>query len=136
MLIGFCYGWLPVAVGFYLQREGFVPAVHGVALPIAFSIFNVILVNEFPDYPADRAVGKRNLVVRLGRERASRVYLLVALLTGASLLGTSWWLGVGKGLLAFALLLAALAFGGAGSWSGGGGGGGGALRGFAPSPLG
>ena len=32
-------------------------------------------INEFPDYAGDRAAGKRNLVVRLGRRRASRAFL-------------------------------------------------------------
>jgi len=74
--IALCYGWLPVATGFYLQAGGFIPDVHLLALPVACSIFSVILLNEFPDFPADRATGKRNLLVRLGHGRA--VWLLVA----------------------------------------------------------
>ncbi len=77
--IGFAYGWLPVAVGYYLQAGGIPPLVHWIALPIAFTIFNVILINEFPDYPADKKVGKRNLVVRFGRNRASKLYGLASL---------------------------------------------------------
>jgi 1,4-dihydroxy-2-naphthoate octaprenyltransferase len=37
----------------------------------------VILLNEFPDYEADRATGKRNLTVRLGRERAAIGYAAI-----------------------------------------------------------
>ena len=77
--IAFCYGWLPVAVGAYLQMGRIAPLVHWLAIPIGLTIFNVILLNEFPDYPADREAGKRNLAVRLGRERASRLYAFTSL---------------------------------------------------------
>jgi 1,4-dihydroxy-2-naphthoate octaprenyltransferase len=72
--IGFCYGWMPVAVGYYLQVGNIAPLVHWLAVPIGLTIFNVILLNEFPDHPADLAAGKTNLAVRLGRERASGLY--------------------------------------------------------------
>lgn len=77
--IAFCYGWLPVAVGYYLQVGGIAPLVHWMAVPIGLSIFNVILLNEFPDYPADLEAGKSNLTVRLGPERASYLYALASL---------------------------------------------------------
>jgi 1,4-dihydroxy-2-naphthoate octaprenyltransferase len=72
--IAFCYGWLPVAVGYYLQVGRVAPIVHWLAVPIGLSILNVILLNEFPDYEADLATGKANLLVRLGRERGAWVY--------------------------------------------------------------
>ncbi len=79
ILIGFCYGWLPVATGYYLQRGTVIPAVHWTSLPIALTIFNVILINEFPDFPADSIVGKRNLVVRFGKPRTARLYVTASL---------------------------------------------------------
>jgi len=84
--IAFCYGWLPVAVGCYLQAGRIAPLTHWLAVPIGLTIFNVILLNEFPDYPADLAAGKTNLAVRLGRERASRLYGLTSLGSGIALL--------------------------------------------------
>ncbi len=77
--IALCYGWLPVAVGYYLQVNKIAPIVHWVAVPIGLTIFNVILLNEFPDHPADSATGKANLAVRLGLERASFLYGLISL---------------------------------------------------------
>jgi 1,4-dihydroxy-2-naphthoate octaprenyltransferase len=77
--IAFCYGWLPVAVGYYLQVGNITSLVHWVAVPIGLTILNVILLNEFPDYPADSAAGKGNLVVRLGPERAALLYGLFSL---------------------------------------------------------
>jgi 1,4-dihydroxy-2-naphthoate octaprenyltransferase len=76
--IAFCYGWLPIAVGYYLQTGTLTPMVHWLAIPIGFTIFNVILLNEFPDYHADREASKTNLLVRLGREHASILYSLVS----------------------------------------------------------
>jgi len=84
--IAFCYGWLPVAVGYYLQVGEIAPLVHWVAAPIGLTIFNVILLNEFPDYPADLAAGKANLTVRWGREWASRVYALSSLWSWVAML--------------------------------------------------
>ncbi len=78
--IGFCYGWLTLAASYYIQTGGAIPAlVHWVALPIALSIFNVILINEFPDYWADREAGKLTLVARFGKAKMSKVYALISL---------------------------------------------------------
>ncbi len=72
----FCYGWLPPAVAYYLQVGHVPPVIHWLAVPIGLTIFNVILLNEFPDHPADRAAGKGNLAVRLGLRRAAWLYAL------------------------------------------------------------
>jgi 1,4-dihydroxy-2-naphthoate octaprenyltransferase len=84
ILIGFCYGWLPIATGFYLFTGFFSHQVFLLSIPVGLSIFNVILINEFPDEEADRAIGKRDLVVRFGRERMSDLYLGLSILIGLS----------------------------------------------------
>ncbi len=78
--IGFCYGWLPVASGFYLQMGYIDPIIHSMALPIGLSIFNVILLNEFPDFIADVSVGKKNLLVRLGKKKGEMLYISMSVL--------------------------------------------------------
>ena len=78
LFIAYSYGWLPVAVGFYLQAGNINTLVHWISLSISCSIFNVILINEFPDYPADTQAYKRNLVVRLGKNKAAAIYAIVA----------------------------------------------------------
>lgn len=85
-LIGFCYGWLPVAVAFYLQVGKIDDIVHWISLPIAFTIFNVILINEFPDYPADLMVSKKNLVVRFGKDRSAWLYIAMTVMTWLTVL--------------------------------------------------
>ena len=82
VLIGFCYGWLPIATGFYLFTGFFNTSVFLLSIPVGLSIFNVILINEFNDEEADRAVGKRTLVVRFGKEKMCDFYLGVSILVG------------------------------------------------------
>jgi len=108
--IAFCYGWLPVAVGYYLQMGRMTPVIHWLSVPIGLTIFNVILLNEFPDYPADLAAGKANLAVRLGLERAARLYGLVGLGSWVAL-ALSLGRGVPGRALWFFLPVAALSLG-------------------------
>jgi len=81
LLIGFCYGWLPVATAFYLQSGRLTSVIHWLTPPIACTIFNVILINEFLDRDADERAGKRNLAVRLGLEKSAVLYVLAAALS-------------------------------------------------------
>ena len=58
-----------------------------VSLPLGLFIAAFLWVNEFPDYQADLGAGKRNLVVRLGRYRASR---LLPFIYGLAILSLAW----------------------------------------------
>lgn len=49
------------------------------SLPAFFMTFNLLLLNEFPDEAADRAGGRSNLVLLLGRRPAALIYALAAL---------------------------------------------------------
>jgi 1,4-dihydroxy-2-naphthoate polyprenyltransferase len=79
VLIAYSYGWLAIAFGFYLQTQEFNLLVLWVSLPVALTIFNVILINEFLDYVADSKTGKKNLLVRIGRARGALVYMFSAI---------------------------------------------------------
>lgn len=81
LFIGFCYGWLPLAAAFYIQRGYIAPCIHWMALPIGLSIFNVILLNEFPEYAADTTIGKPTLLVRLGKAKGMSIYILFSILS-------------------------------------------------------
>ena len=74
LLIGFCYGWLPIAAAFYIQTGYIHPLIHWMSVPVGLTIFNVILLNEFPDYPADLETEKKNLLVRTGLEKGAKIY--------------------------------------------------------------
>jgi 1,4-dihydroxy-2-naphthoate octaprenyltransferase len=75
LFIGFAYGWLTVSTAFYIQAGHFSAVANWISIPIALSIFNVILINEFPDYSADSLAGKRNIVVRMGKEKSAIIYI-------------------------------------------------------------
>ncbi len=63
-----------------------------VSLISELSVFCLAVLNEIPDYYQDMLVGKRNLVVRLGKQKAivllklSLTMLFVLLALGASFL--------------------------------------------------
>jgi len=91
IFIGFCYGWLPVASAYYIQTSAIHPVIHWMAIPIGLTIFNVILLNEFPDYEADRAADKKNLLYRLGKARGNFVYIIFSLLASAAAMVSPFW---------------------------------------------
>lgn len=77
--IFFAFGPL-VTLGTYYVMSGELswPAFL-LGLPLGFLITAVIWINQFPDFQADRAVGKNNLVVRLGLDSARWIYPVLIL---------------------------------------------------------
>lgn len=74
LAVGAAYG-PGIACGVALtQRHAIGSDVLLASLPLGLLIAAFLWINEFPDYLADRSAGKRTLVVRLGRRRASRVF--------------------------------------------------------------
>jgi 1,4-dihydroxy-2-naphthoate octaprenyltransferase len=74
VVIGFLFGVLPVYGAYYLQTRSIDALPVLPASIVAILIFLVILVNEFPDLPADRHVQKRTLVVLFGVSPCIRIY--------------------------------------------------------------
>ena len=80
LVIGLSYGpWL-VLGSVYLQTRGLSWGALWASLVPGLSIMALAVVNAIPDYHQDRLVGKRNLVVRLGRRRAVGLYVTLAAL--------------------------------------------------------
>ncbi len=86
IFIGFCYGWLPVASAYYIQTATINPIIHILAIPIGLSIVNVILLNEFPDYEADKATDKKNLLCRIGKQKGIALFIAISLLSSFAML--------------------------------------------------
>jgi len=76
-VIALLFGLLPVYGSYYLQTRTLDLFVLLPASVVAVLIFLVILINEFPDLDADRAVHKQTLVVRLGVPASIRIYRAV-----------------------------------------------------------
>lgn len=72
-------GWLIVVLGAdYVQRGTFSWTPVAAGLGYALLVANLLFINQFPDVKADAAAGKRNLVVRLGPDRARWLYPAIA----------------------------------------------------------
>ena len=92
LFAGLGLGLLPVAGTALVQDGRLGAAAIAAGLPAFFMTFNLLLLNEFPDERADRAGGRRNLVLMLGRRAAALVYSLMALAVPVSLV-VSWLAG-------------------------------------------
>ena len=78
LVIGLSYGpWL-VLGSVYLQTRNAPWGALWASLVPGLLIMALAVVNAIPDFHQDRLVGKRNLVVRLGRRRAVWLYLSLA----------------------------------------------------------
>lgn len=79
--VAVAYGPL-IGTGTYLVQRGIITidiTVVSMLLGILIGLF--LLANEFPDYHADEIASKKTLVVRLGRQRASRLFAALLTLT-------------------------------------------------------
>jgi 1,4-dihydroxy-2-naphthoate octaprenyltransferase len=94
LLTGLCFGPLVVMGTYYVQVQEFSYGALMAGIPVGFLITNVLFINQFPDREADRAVGKNHWVVRLGKKKAAKVFVLMVSAVYASVA-----LGVLMGIL-------------------------------------
>jgi 1,4-dihydroxy-2-naphthoate octaprenyltransferase len=77
-VIALSYGPWMVLGSLYLHTRDLSWGAFWASLVPGFLIMALAVVNAIPDYHQDRLVGKRNLVVRLGRRRGVWLYLGLA----------------------------------------------------------
>ena len=77
-VIGLAYGPWMVEGSLYLHTRTLSGAAFWASLVPGLLIMSLAVVNAIPDFHQDRLVGKRNLVVRLGRKRGVTLYLSLA----------------------------------------------------------
>ncbi len=105
--------WFLVVVGAdYVQRGQLFIIPASAAAGFALMVAALLLINGFPDAPADAQVGKRTLVVRLGATPAALLYASLVL-SAHAWLALSVWLLIPPmpalwGLVSLPLSLAAL----------------------------
>jgi 1,4-dihydroxy-2-naphthoate octaprenyltransferase len=80
IMAGLGLGALPVWGAAWVQGQPPGPAALWAGVPAFLMTFNLLLLNEFPDEEADRAGGRKNIVLMLGRRGAALVYVAAAVL--------------------------------------------------------
>jgi 1,4-dihydroxy-2-naphthoate octaprenyltransferase len=68
-------GILPTLMFYFVQTGGYSVEAVVAAIPAGMIIFDVHLLNEFPDVEADKTGGDRTLPIILGRPKAAWLYL-------------------------------------------------------------
>lgn len=104
LVIGLSYGPWMVLGSLYLHTRAVSWSALWASLVPGLLIMSLAVINAIPDYHQDSLVGKRNLVVRLGRARA--VWLYVALAAAGLMVVVA---GVAAGVFPLACLLALVA---------------------------
>ena len=77
LFIGLNFGTFSVLGTYFVQtgQLGWAPVLT--SIPIGFLIAAVVYINQYPDYEADKEVGKNHWVVRLGKKNAIAGYLFM-----------------------------------------------------------
>lgn len=78
LVIALSYGPWMVLGSIYLHTKAIAAAALWASLAPGLLIMALAVANAIPDFHQDRLVGKRNLVVRLGRRRGVRLYVGLA----------------------------------------------------------
>ncbi len=68
-------GILPILMFYFVQTGGYSAEAVVAAIPAGMLIFDVHLLNEFPDVEADKTGGDKTLPIILGRPKAAWLYL-------------------------------------------------------------
>lgn len=80
---GLGLGVLPVLGVYYAQAGTYTWPVVFASIPSGFLVYNLLLLNEFPDVEADRQGGRTTTPITSGRDRAAVVYAVTTALTYA-----------------------------------------------------
>lgn len=88
IIAGMGLGTLPVWGVCFVNQGVYDTTALFAAVPSGFLVFNLLLLNEFPDMEADALVGRKNLPVQFERRAAAVIYSVLEL-------GVYAWIGAG-----------------------------------------
>jgi 1,4-dihydroxy-2-naphthoate octaprenyltransferase len=77
LAVAIAYGPMIVCGTYFVQTGNLSAPLLHVSCALGLHIAAFLWINEFPDSRADLAAGKRNLIVRLGTQRAAFAYALL-----------------------------------------------------------
>lgn len=86
LTVGLSFGPIMLLGTYYVLTLKVSAAAAMLSVPVAFLIALVLFVNGYPDYEADKAVGKHSGVVSLGKDRARYAYAAAVALTYLSVI--------------------------------------------------
>lgn len=86
LFVGVNFGLLMTLGAFYVQTGALAVEPLVASVPVALLITAILYINAFQDYTSDKAVGKKTLIVRLGREKAAVGYAALMFGTYAAIL--------------------------------------------------
>ncbi len=76
---GLGLGTLPILGIFFVQASEYTLPALIASVPSGFLVYNLLLLNEFPDIEADRSAGRKTLPITEGRRKAAIVYSAVTI---------------------------------------------------------
>jgi 1,4-dihydroxy-2-naphthoate polyprenyltransferase len=82
------FGIVAVVGSYYVQTEELRWEAFALAVPVGLLSSAILVVNNVRDIDTDRRAGKRTLAVKLGRERARRLFLAMIVLSFAAPVAT------------------------------------------------
>ena len=74
------FGVVAVTGSYYVQTEELTWVAFALSVPVGLLAAAILVVNNIRDVETDRRAGKRTLAVRLGRERARRLFAVMVIL--------------------------------------------------------
>lgn len=105
LAIGVNFGMLMTLGAYWVQTQSFAWPPALAAIPVSILIATLVYINQFQDCAADKAAGKTHLVVRLGKERAAKGYVVLMVSVNlAVVIGVILGVVPGVGLPLLALL--------------------------------
>ncbi|MFC1484935.1 prenyltransferase [bacterium] len=80
ILVGLFFGLLIPLGAYFVQTTKFSLEILIFSIPFILVLFLILWINEFVDYKADKLTGKKTMVVRIGRKKASVIYNLTVII--------------------------------------------------------